>query len=1029
MRILAFCGVVFLCSISFAESLPKANVCYDTGRNIALGARIAISPDGKYFVVEGEDKSSKIFFRDGRPPLELSPTPSGEDIHYESHWERGKLVSTVYKKNIPQSRTLMDVESGKKTKLNDNEITVMTATGAQMKVTYDGDASLPDSMKNVHIQQLTSGEPALHLNLKKIPRCMTTDADIKSGFFALDDTGHVLRMNGTVKGSGVQQIIGKQEISKFQACKIDAVNEQVVTMTSEGDVYATHFSGKPRLLGKTKDKVDGGASYFPSSVNVSAGVVVIQDADGKTRSHNLATGKSFVLGNSTVLQSMALDTKGNIFLIDEKSSLFQYNAKNGELIKKFPAHKSEAARTTCNPILISGAKYPDIQGIVTSSDVSGRVRGTYNDLTSGKSEVISLSPECPRANAITQDGKLVVENTYYQNKSHETVREIEFTCFDPNSVQISESCVNCEINGTLPSPLGDRSAEWIKEFVAKEICKIDFDEKKWDTIAPVPHIPVKLSANEASALLMRFQKPGGLNLKRDLPILRGILASKLAEEKLTLSQNALQSVLAKSPATYNMLLSEFPNLKKMAPRSPLVDECRSPKEQKVVTSAAEKMLAESWPSTYKQRDAEGRETESYPPMKFSDWMHLAPLTSALSRLPKEKILDYKDFIAETIQATAANSADTRNFFSQRVYKFANNASSVFFGEEPKLLTDLSIKRTAGGFTPVMIASHKMDGEARGASDFGFYYKEAPEVKISRKRTTKEGEVAFDQSFSWNVSGRTYKGTIKAITTEDSRIEKIDYGKSLDYEKMWKDKQLVGLFIVGGNLSSERQDAGLEFISYFNERGFTLNSAPVDNVKKFIRTLMTQETGHLDYFADQSHAGGSEKNVVALAESYRMLKANKVNPNGTSETFYFLYPATQGYGSTYISHNEFADWLKEREKTNNSPLAHISISCNSKEKEIYTLESANTPLLIPFATNKSTPTFANHPENPVFRIIDGIRQRQSYQELGKSTAPFMVSGQDSFKNDLMERVMMPTRYEIHAYDDGGKELHLDAINLN
>ncbi len=158
-------------------------------------------------------------------------------------------------------------------------------------------------------------------------------------------------------------------------------------------------------------------------------------------------------------------------------------------------------------------------------------------------------------------------------------------------------CPSTAIEVCSCHPPGYRaSSRFVRDFTVNQLCaRAGFDSDAWDAVTPTPAInPMPLE--EAKRYLMRFQKPGGFDPARHLPVLLALLRSKkILDSQPDLVAGAMQVVLARSNALYRQLIDETPGLLtalKQASTNPArKPACRTRDEQAALRLAARQFLS------------------------------------------------------------------------------------------------------------------------------------------------------------------------------------------------------------------------------------------------------------------------------------------------------------------------------------------------------------------------------------------------------------------------------------------------------
>lgn len=596
-------------------------------------------------------------------------------------------------------------------------------------------------------------------------------------------------------------------------------------------------------------------------------------------------------------------------------------------------------------------------------------------------------------------------------------------CF-PNTVTVIDDDCNCLIRGAdVDSKVASENLAQIQEIALAGLCRDarGFDEQRWNEFTPAIS-KGEISEKQAVLYLKRFQKRGGYDAKKHLPILTAILKSKIVDKNPGLINEMLKTFSRTQPqllrAIYNIL-----KIDKKLPKNIPQDEsnvCRDHSEKTEVSFALGDLKSLTADQDKKTT------TES--------WLIFKPFTAELQKLPKAELDAIVDGMAETMSVNAATTPEFDGVFQSKLYYFAKKWALDFVGESVKPTTDLAISIRGGETVPIALGSGEVanpsliqrEDELDGKSSFGFEFKTFDPLKMSE--TAPIGSVST-KSIAWSHDNLPYSAEAK-ITVLEPLANLISRAPAPDYAALKKDGKLTGMMIVGSNLSFGSSRLVDEYLTYYQNEGFEFKPAKqVDALAMFKKSV---QSGELDYLVKEAHSDGDERNLFRANRFGKLLEGTLQRPDGTKEVIYLLAEDENRKESKLISNQDFGSWIRARGK--NEPLIYINASCSSARKVISEIAAAHSPNFIPIPSDSSVLTFVNFAGNGTRSILEGFRDgkdfgmiRQDLEQTAnfkKGKDIFLFPNEPAYDEQIRKNLKMNLDIEYTVKDSSGKEVHID-----
>tara|TARA_B100000749_G_scaffold122825_1_gene93981 strand:+ start:234568 stop:237786 length:3219 start_codon:yes stop_codon:yes gene_type:complete len=579
---------------------------------------------------------------------------------------------------------------------------------------------------------------------------------------------------------------------------------------------------------------------------------------------------------------------------------------------------------------------------------------------------------------------------------------------------------------------------WVSDFREKQICSEDYDPKSWNDY--LKSDPVDMSGKQAISnaavrkRLLRMHKKFIPN--QDTQLLHHLLKAKAEEKFPDLMAGALQSVAMDHPEIYKKLDRRFSDLEEVFEKASINPNfCRSESESARLAERAEERIYSLSPSISVLTDDgsskqvtlkelfEGNYPEtskSYPQMAFDQWAwELAPLKGILNQFPEAQKDNFIDFIAETIRSTGIDQYG-EEIFSPKIYYLAADRVGTFFGRSSEVQTDLSLSGNSADRVKLTILSSRpiTDSEGKGGDisrSLGFYMEE----RVLTRYQIQDGNV------SWKTGGKTYQPDFKLITLDDSkiRIPQSEPNSAPNKKEIYKNGKRTIAIITSANLSGDKEGSGDDTLEYGFVNGYIPVGQPelIEDPKAYIQQAI--ESGEWDAMADQSHSGGTEWKAMILPKQLNKVVLRRTNAKGEIDEIVSLFPVKREYSheNTTVSHQEFGQWIQQRETKGSEEFTHIPVSCSSERRLKHMMPHINSPIYKPFPTGQTVHFFSNQGSNDTYKVIDGWMENKDYTDIAEEVDRYHVPGSARYTQFLESSRNSPIQVEYRLIDENGKEV--------
>ena len=561
-----------------------------------------------------------------------------------------------------------------------------------------------------------------------------------------------------------------------------------------------------------------------------------------------------------------------------------------------------------------------------------------------------------------------------------------------------------------------------KVAAVKNLCaKPDFSSSDWDRVLP-DISSGKLSSADARLYLTRFQRKGGFDPKRHLPLLNSILASTSAKEEPGLVAGALQMIGMEHPLVFDKLLRAFPSQEiwdKLTP-STSTSDCRTSQEKAAIVQHA---------SAHAAKLADPKQ----PRPRVEDWAELGPYRNELKNLPKQQREALVDHVATQL-ATAASQENALNaVFYSKLYYFAKQKAEALLGGESKKMTDATLVREKQDVVPIIIGSDPIDGNSDTETDYGFSAKRFPPVSAPAGAATGQ---KFESVLKWIHAGKSYTAEVD-LTVTASLDDFVPVTKTFDYAALKADKVFAGLLLIGSNLSSLAHGVIDEHMAYYRSQGFKIDSqVELADIPKFLEEKVAG--GEIDFLMKDAHSDGDEKNLLRVTKKGYLIVGRKKHANGLEERIYLVSPGedTSTEGTTLLSNRDFGSWIQKRDKDKRGPLVYFNGSCSSYSKAQNEIAASRSRSLVLIPTVVSATGFANTPYHTAYQMIHAFRQEKTFEQIREAMKlsrgypekdHYVFPDEEKYQEYIRQHLKAPVDTEVVVRDENGKVINIDESN--
>jgi hypothetical protein len=507
-----------------------------------------------------------------------------------------------------------------------------------------------------------------------------------------------------------------------------------------------------------------------------------------------------------------------------------------------------------------------------------------------------------------------------------------------------------ECNCLVPSTKVGAQTKVIQDLTIVALCSADFEESAWSAVTTMP----KDSYTEAEAVrwLQRFSKPGGFEPSKHSGIIAGLMNSKLNEGYPDEMSAALVGINHASPFFMLSLIEKYPDLKKMKASSKL--ECVSGREKEALSDSIGEFIKIELKALRRPKYAE-----------LSLVLNMAK--AGLSEAKREEL---SEEVAEKLAQGAADSDDLHNVFQSKLYKFALNRVKKDLDLKYKNITDMTTLRSESQLQTVVLGLDDFPGAK--ATEFGMFKKVDSMVLAT---DVPQGGTKI-QTVNWNYAGKAYTGEIEL---KRDKVDKdlVTKSKGPNYSEMWKEGSFRGVVVAGTNMGAQLSETVMqEYLEYYTKEGFTFGAAQ-DNVD--LKNYLKEKTSGkepMHYFVKEAHSDGDEKNLFQIDKQAKIMIGTKKVGDKT-EYVDLVFPAKERGATQFLSNADFGEWMRERDKNNQSELVYLNSSCWSKTKAVYEIPAAGTAKFINLPTTTMMTVFQNKETNAMRSALHGVRKNLDF----------------------------------------------------
>ncbi|MGZ5280195.1 MAG: hypothetical protein ACXWC9_09645, partial [Pseudobdellovibrionaceae bacterium] len=261
---------------------------------------------------------------------------------------------------------------------------------------------------------------------------------------------------------------------------------------------------------------------------------------------------------------------------------------------------------------------------------------------------------------------------------------------------------------------------------------------------------------------------------------------------------------------------------------------------------------------------------------------------------------------------------------------------------------------------------------------GFYY-------LSQNSFVSMSSGAFTKTYTWSLGGETFEAdhssTPRPLNFTLEPVAGPNKAELLD------DKIFYGMIVVGANIQGADADSIKEnYLYYLEAQGFTLyEDEEIPDALAYIKDRISGRQEKLDFFLKEAHSDGDYRNLFSISKKMHKVRAER-QTGDIAEIVDFVFHDNV-YNPTFISNQDFADWLKIRETEKlGGQLIYLNTSCSSYTKAAAELGTAASKNLVVVASATTVYTFTSDPDdNATHYLFDGMMKLKTFEEIATSLA--------------------------------------------
>ncbi len=464
-------------------------------------------------------------------------------------------------------------------------------------------------------------------------------------------------------------------------------------------------------------------------------------------------------------------------------------------------------------------------------------------------------------------------------------------------------------------------------------------------------------------------KPGALSLHKNAGEVFSFFESGQFRLHQDLAQKLLLNVLSESIGMYEALIARYPEF--ASDHYYFKEEMNlkiAPRWKKAIVDYLDYFVL-----------MHGNAKDIVDALKF-----IRPLHNYFRPLSVAQLDTYSGDLTESL-ADAADLEFT-GIFKSMIYKFCEEYINPMFWIPLHPVTDITTIKTPFQIEPVILGTAPISGDRSTKTSFGFYAKRLPVIDIPKD--AKAGDVIVKNSIiPWTQDEHQLEARMDLQVIDKSIDPVIPPIKKFNYKRLWKDKKLTGMVVVGSNLVAEDKSTIEGYEEYFKQMGFKfeVQNTYTKDLKSYFSDKIA--SGEVDYFIKEAHSDGDERNLFRINTRAKIVKAWAMRENGYQEVVYLVIP-TKSYVDQYddpantveITNDEFGKMIEAREKAKQPPLVYLNASCWSVSKMINEIESAYSKDLIEIPSTMPVDMFENKPSNAEYGFLTGFRAGETMSRI-------------------------------------------------
>ena len=370
-------------------------------------------------------------------------------------------------------------------------------------------------------------------------------------------------------------------------------------------------------------------------------------------------------------------------------------------------------------------------------------------------------------------------------------------------------------------------------------------------------------------------------------------------------------------------------------------------------------------------------------------------------------------------------------YPPEAFQFAKEMIKRELGLEYIPLTDLVVVKQGNEveFKIISIDKPKV-GRKSIANDGAFHTYSVENLKVNSR--VNSGKEIANGSVEWKVGDKEYEAKYSATVGEKIADIAPELPK-LDYAGLWKDKKLTGMIFPGANMGAG--DAGAHDVmnyykQYYRDHGFRF-AAPkhISDMEKFMEEEVS--SGRLDYVIKEAHSDGTDTSLVKVIKDGNIATGTKTLPGGKEEVVHIFYPnrpqLARGEDGDDILYASVGDWMKKRAEKGGKQVFFLDTACFGIDTVCKLVNSVQNKNLVVGGSDETLETFTNEEGSGISKILDGLRNHKTFQEMkasgkdeeGEAWDKYVLPGMAKWKKSIHGEMARSVETKVEVFQNGKK----------